>query len=166
MTSGLVWGVAGFVSMMVSAKSAVWALFIGGALIFPISVVLDKLLGRRGNHDPKNPLGALAWANTFWLIFCLPIAYVVSMVNMSWFFPAMLLVIGGRYLTFGVLFGLRTYWVFGWCLAVAAYLLYKIGASATLGAFTGSGIELIFAVIFFAMAIKEEPTSERGGAGT
>ncbi len=156
LTSGLVWCCAGFVSLMVSGPAAVWALFIGGALIHPISVVMDKLLGLSGKHSPKNPLGSLAIASTFWLIFCLPIAYVVSTVNLSWFFPAMLLVIGGRYLTFGVLFGLRTYWALGISLAAVAYLLVIIGASPTLGAFAGSSVELIFAIVLFVMANREK----------
>ena len=157
LTSGLVWGCAGFVSLMVSATSAVWTLFIGGALLHPVSVMMDKLLGRRGTHTPKNPLGPLAIASTLWLIFCLPIAYVVSTVNLSWFFPAMLLVIGGRYLTFGVLFGLRTYWILGASLAAAAYLLFESGASPTLGAFAGSAIELLFSVTLFVSAVRDNP---------
>lgn len=163
LTSALVWCCAGFVSLMVSATSAVWALFIGGALIHPISVMMDKLLGRRGKHDPKNPLGPLAIASTLWLIFCLPIAYVVSTVNLSWFFPSMLVVIGGRYLTFAVVFGLKVYWVLGGSLAAAAYLLVKSGASPTLGAFTGSVIEFMFSVILFLMAIRANPSNGRPG---
>lgn len=155
LTSGLVWGAAGSVALMVSATSAVWALFIGGALIHPISVGLDKLLGRRGQHGEDNPLGSLALASTFWLIFCLPIAYAVSTFEIAWFFPAMLMVIGGRYLTFGVLFGLRTYWVLGAVLALAAYLLVRYQASPTLGAFAGAAIELAFALALFRMAVLD-----------
>lgn len=139
---------------MVSSERAVWALFIGGALIYPVSVAMDKLLGCRGKHDSANPMGSLALASTFWLIFCLPITYVVSTVNISWFFPSMLLVIGGRYLTFAVIFGLRIYWVLGLSLVGAAYFLVKSGSSPTLGAFVGSVIEFLFSVFIFILAIK------------
>ena len=140
------------VSHLVSATNAVWALFIGGALIHPVAVAMDKLLGRRGKHDTDNPLGPLAFASTIWLIFCLPIAYAVSTLNLSWFFPAMLMVIGGRYLTFATVFGLKTYWALGGTLAVAAYLLVRNDASPTLGAFAGSAIEFVFAAVLFVMA--------------
>jgi hypothetical protein len=156
LTSGLVWCCAGIVCLMVSSEYAVWTLFIGGALIHPLAIVLDKLLGVSGKHDPDNPLGSLAIATTFWLIFCLPIAYVVSTVNPSWFFPAMLLVIGGRYLTFATLFGLRTYWVLGLALAAVAYFLVSMGASPTLGAFMGAAVEIAFAVALFVMASKSK----------
>ena len=166
LTSALVWCCAGFVSLKFSAANAVWALFIGGALIHPVSVLMDKLLGRRGKHDPKNPLSPLALASTLWLIFCLPVAYVVSTANLSWFFPAMLLVIGGRYLTFAVVFGLQIYWALGLSLATAAFLLVKINASPTLGAFTGSAIELVFSASLFLMAIRERTDHEHGSVGS
>lgn len=165
LTSALVWCGAGVVSLKISASNAVWALFIGGALISPISVMMDKLLGCRGKHDPENPLGPLALASTFWLIFCLPMAFVVSTVNLSWFFPSMLLVIGGRYLTFAVVFGRQTYWALGVSLALAAYLLVKSDASPTVGAFAGSLIELMFSVVLFALAIRAKPSSARRGIG-
>ena len=85
-------------------------LFIGAMLIHPASVLISKIFGRPGNHSKGNTLGALAWASTLWLIFSLPLAYAVSLLRIEWFFPAMLLVIGGRFLVFGSLFGMRTYW--------------------------------------------------------
>ncbi len=159
LTSGLVWCVAGIVCLVYSPERAVWALFIGGALIYPISVVLDKLLGRRGSTEPGNPLASLAMATTLWLIFSLPIAYVVFTVNPGWFFPAMLLVIGGRYLCFATIFGARIYWILGGSLVAAAYLLFKIDASPALGAFTGSALEIVFSPVIFWMAIREANTT-------
>jgi hypothetical protein len=47
------------------------------------------------------------------MILSLPLACVASTVNIDWFFPSMLLVIGGRYLTFATIYGTRAYWVFG-----------------------------------------------------
>ncbi len=63
-------------------------------------MVLLKALGRSGKHSPSNPLGSLALATTFWLILSCLLAYAVSLCRIAWFFPAMLLAIGGRYLTF------------------------------------------------------------------
>ena len=100
LASALAWVVAGVVALQVSASSAVLALFAGGMLIHPVGVLLCKALGRTGKHTKGNPLGALALESTGWLLLCLPIAYAVSQFNVKWFFPAMLFVIGGRYLTF------------------------------------------------------------------
>lgn len=145
LASAFAWLVAGFVALGPSPSHAVLALFAGGMLIHPVGVLLCKALGRSGQHAKSNPLGALALENTGWLIFCLPIAYAVSLYNMLWFFPAMLLVIGGRYLTFHTLFGMRTYWVCGAALALAGYLLAASKSQPHVAAFAGSAIEAVVA---------------------
>jgi hypothetical protein len=155
LTSAAVWLTAGIVSLLVSPERAVWTLFIGGMLIHPISVLLTKAMGRSGKHSPGNPLGSLAMATTFWLVLSLPLAYCVSLLRIEWFFPAMLLVIGGRYLTFSTLFGARIYWACGGALAVAGYALARANARPELGAFTGAAIEAAFATAIFVTARRE-----------
>lgn len=146
LASSLAWLSAGIATLKASPQQAVWVLFIGGMAIHPVSTVLCKLFGSTGKHAKGNPLGVLAIATVFWLIFSLPLAYVVSLYRIEWFFPAMLLVIGGRYLTFHTLFGLRVYWILGLALAAAGYLLGRMLATPTTSAFAGSAIELVFAI--------------------
>ena len=153
--SALAWLCAAFATTQWPPAKAVWVLFVGGMLIHPVSVVMAKLLGRPGNHAKGNPLGTLAWASTLWLIFSLPLAYAVSLLRLEWFFPAMLLVIGGRYLVFATVFGLRLYWACGLLLAAAAYLLVRAEASATLAAATGAAIEAVFAAVLFVLDRRE-----------
>jgi len=155
LTSAIVWLVAGITASLSSPERAVWTLFIGGMFIHPVSVLLTKLIGRPGRHTRGNPFGALALASTFWLILSCPLAYSVSLLRIEWFFPAMLFVIGGRYLTFSTIFGTRIYWVCGAALALAGYLLARAHASPQLGAFTGSAIEAAFAIFIFVSARRE-----------
>ena len=61
----------------------------------------------------------LALASTAWMILMTPLAYGASRLRIAWFFPAMLLIIGGRYLTAAIMFGDRTYWAFGAALVLA-----------------------------------------------
>ena len=150
--SALAWLAAGVVAMQVSDARAVLTLFAGGMLIHPVGVLLCKVLGRSGKHAKSNPLGALALESTAWLIFCLPITYAVSQFNVRWFFPAMLLVIGGRYLTFRTLFGLRIYWACGAALALAGYLLAVSKSQPHVAAFAGAAIEAAFAVAIIVRA--------------
>jgi hypothetical protein len=96
LVSGLVWAVAGCVATWISPERAVWALFAGGMFIHPVAVLCTRLLGRSGRHTPGNPLAGLAMATTFRMIMMLPLAYGVSLLRIDLFFPAMLLVIGGR----------------------------------------------------------------------
>ena len=145
LVSGLVWAVAGCVAVWVGSERAVWALFIGGMFIHPLAVLLVKLLGGPGRHAAGNPLGPLAMATTFWMIMLLPLAYGVSRLRLELFFPAMMLVIGGRYLCFHTLYGDRLYWVMGALLGVAGGAMGAANAPVALGAFTGAMIEIGFA---------------------
>ncbi len=81
----------------------------------------------------------------------------MSVLRIEWFFSTMLLVIGGRYLTFQTLYGLRIYWVLGALLGATGLALALLRAPPVIGAFAGAGIELTFAVVLFVQA-------KRGGA--
>ena len=155
LASALAWTVATVVCYQLSPAKAIWALFIGGMLIHPVAVLMVKAMGRPGSHTPGNPLGALAMATTIWMILCLPLAYAASMVRIEWFFPGMLCVIGGRYLTFATIFGSRIYWVFGAVLGLAAWQLAKANAEPVYGAAAGAAIEAGFAMVIFVTARRE-----------
>jgi len=152
LVSGCVWLAAGLVAALQSSSLAVITLLAGGAIVHPASVALSKALGRTGTHQPRNPLGSLAIEGTFWLLAGIAIAYGVSVLRLEWFFPAMLLLIGGRYLTFQTLYGLRIYWVCGAVLCVAGLALGLARAPAAVSALSGAGIELAFAALVFARA--------------
>jgi len=149
LTSACVWFVAAYVAATGTPQQTVWTLFIGGALISPIATVFSKALGRTGKQARNNPLLNLAMASTFWLIFMLPLVYVVAQYRMTWFFPAMLLVIGGRYLTFSTLFGSRIYWLCGGALAIAGYALARMDAEPAIAALCGALLETVFAAAIF-----------------
>ena len=153
--SGIVWAIAAIVCAQLSPTRGIWALFIGGMFIHPVSVVVVRMLGRTGSHTPGNSMGALAMATTFWMILSFPIAYAASMFQIEWFFPAMLGVIGGRYLTFATIYGARIYWVFGAVLAVAGWLLAQALAAPHISAAAGAAIEAAFAIVIYMSARRE-----------
>lgn len=145
--SALAWSVAAAMAWQGNGAQAIWALLLGGALIFPLSLVLCRLTGLPGTHPKGNPLGQLAGASTFWLIFCLPIAWLLGQQQPAWFFAAMLLVIGGRYLVFATLYGMRLYWALGLALAAAGFGLTVAGMPAAVLASSGALIEVVFAIV-------------------
>ena len=147
--SGLVWIIAGIVACYSMPIHAGLALFIGGMFIFPLSIVICKLMKCSGNHSKDNPLGSLALEVTFMMLVCLPIAYVVFTHTAEWFFPTMMLVIGARYLTFSTLYGLRTYWLCGGALIASGFALVALKAPFITGAFVGGGLELLFAAFIY-----------------
>jgi len=152
LVSGCVWLAAGIVAASGSPSAAVLTLLAGGVLIYPASVALCKVLGRSGTHEPGNPLGVLAVEGTMWLLAGIAVAYAMHVLRLEWFFPAMLLAIGGRYLTFQTLYGLRIYWLCGGLLCSAGLVLGLFHAPAHACAFSGAAIELVFAAAVFARA--------------
>ena len=150
--SALAWTAAAIVAARGNATAALWTLLVAGMFIHPAGMLLARLAGRPGTHAKGNPLAGLAGATTFWLVFSLPLAYAASRLHLAWFFPAMLLVIGGRYLTFDTLFGDRTYRACGLVLAAAGFLLGRALAPPALAAFAGAAIEAAFAIV---IALRE-----------
>ena len=154
--SGLVWLAAAATALASSPQHAIWVLLIGGAFIHPASIGLAKALGRSGRHGKGNPLGGLAIEGTFWLLAGIAIAYGMQALKPEWFFPAMLLLIGGRYLTFQTLYGLRIYWLLGAVLCISGIAIVLARMPVVTGALTGAAIELAFCAVVFVQA-KRRP---------
>jgi hypothetical protein len=85
------------------------------------------------------------------MIMCLPIAYALSLYRIEWFFPAVLMIIGGRYLTFGTVYGTPIYWVLGGLLGVGGYIAYSLALPPYGSAILGAAIELLFGGILLAV---------------
>ncbi|AQG79905.1 DUF7010 family protein [Spirosoma montaniterrae] len=147
--SGTVWLVAALVNLYVSPQQAIWTLLIGGALIHPLSLLVYKVLGMNQQHHPQNPLAKLAMEGTVWMLMCIPLAYVLSFQRTEWFFQGMLLIIGGRYLTFATLYGMRLYWLLGAVLGIAANVLFVLQANAFVSALAGSLTEICFGFVIY-----------------
>ena len=154
LVSGLIWIVAALICYQLGIKQGVWTLLVGGALIYPISVIFSKALGRPATTDKSNALNQLAIASTFWLILCCAMAYGLFLLKPELFFPAMMATIGCRYFIFASVYGRVIFWVFGATLMACAFLAFSIMLSPTIAAGLGGLIELIFAFLVFSKASK------------
>jgi hypothetical protein len=152
LVSSLIWLTAAAVCQFVGVHKAVWALLIGGALIHPLSLVLTKLLGRSAKTQPGNALAQLAAASTVWLIVCCAFAYGLYLLKPAFFFPAMMAVIGCRYMVFASVFGRAIFWLLGGVLVAAGNFSFLLAAAPALAAAVGGAIELVFAAWMFAKA--------------
>ena len=147
--SGFIWLLSAFVTYQYSAKHAIWTLLIGGMFIAPVSALLSKALGLTGKHTKGNPLGNLAMEGTIFMIMCLPLAFGLSFQQSEFFFQAMLMIIGGRYLTFASIYGSKIYWILGAFLGAAAYIMFRFKVQSFGSALTGSLIEITFGLLLF-----------------
>lgn len=149
LVSGLTWLIAGLVARFSTPQSGIVTLVIGGMFIFPVSVLLCKAIGCSGKHDKSNPLASLSIEGTVWMLLSIPIAIGTAFYNLNWFFPAMLLIIAGRYLTFSTLYGMRVYWLLGAVLALASIALLLFSVPAYVAAITGAVLECAFSILLF-----------------
>ncbi|MCM2680200.1 DUF7010 family protein [Echinimonas agarilytica] len=155
-TSGTTWLIAGLVAIFKSPMAGMLTLIFAGMLIFPISVMLCKALGRRGQHNKQNPLAPLAIEGTIWMLLSIPIAVAASLYQVELFFPAMLCVIAGRYLTFNTLYGNRMYYFFSIFLAGCGMSLAVMASPVYLGALLGGAVEIAFATAIYVQVQRDD----------
>lgn len=154
LTSALVWLTASMVCFLAGTYQGVWTLLIGGALIYPVSSILQRFWVKPHEAPSPNALDQLAFASTLWLIACCFMAYGLYLFREELFFPAMMLAIGCRYTVFATVFGLKSYWAFGLTLVAASCACFFLWLSPALSAMVGGLVELVFAPAFFASAKK------------
>lgn len=156
LVSGLVWIAAALVCYRLGIHKAVWTLLIGGALIHPIGTVLAKLLRRPAKAGKDNALNQLAMASTVWLIVCCAMAYGLYLLKPTLFFPAMMAVIGSRYLVLATVFGKAIFWILGIGLVIAANAAFFLALPPVAAAGLGGAIEVVFAGWVFSKASKAQ----------
>lgn len=147
--SGLVWVTAAAIAKFYGTRAGIFTLFFAGMLIHPLSVAVSRALGRTGRHAKTNPLGSLALEGTVILLLGIALAFTVSQFSPDLFFAVMLVVIGGRYLTFQTLYGMRIYWVAGGVLAAAGLACLRTPVPAVQVAAVGGGLELVLSAVIF-----------------
>ncbi|MFQ3195465.1 MAG: hypothetical protein ACI9N3_002299 [Colwellia sp.] len=147
LVSGVIWCIAGGVALLYSNQLSMLALFFGGMFIHPLAMLFSKTLKRPGNHSPDNPLGKLALESTVILFVGLFLAFYVAKLQVEWFYPIMLMIIGVRYLVLNTLYGLKTYWALGALLMISGILCILSGADFVIGAFIGGVTEIVFSFV-------------------
>jgi hypothetical protein len=124
--SGVIWLVSAFLGTWVSERSAILVLVLVGALIFPLTQLSLRLLGRPAGLPKGQPMNQLATQVAFIVPLSLPLIGAAALYNTNWFYPAFMLVLGTHYMPFIFLYGM---WEFG----VLAALL--IGGGVAIGMF-------------------------------
>lgn len=153
--SGIIWIIAGVTALISSREISVMIFFFGGMLIHPIGILLSKLLGRSGKHKKENPLSVLALESTFLLFIGLFIAFFTVQIRPDWFFSIMILIIGGRYLIFSSIYGMRIYWSFGAILILAGIIGFMTPSFYAIG-LIGGIIEVLFSFIIMYLEKKRK----------
>jgi hypothetical protein len=122
--SGAIWLVSAILGTWVSERSAILMLVLGGTVIFPLTQLALRLLGRPSALPKGHPMNPLAMQVAFIVPLTLPLIGAASLYNIDWFYPAFMLVIGTHYMPFTFLYGM---WEFAVLAAILIFGSVAIG---------------------------------------
>jgi len=154
--SGLLWLVSASFASWGSPRTAITAVVAGGFFIFPITELLVRTIGSRLKLDRRNSLPHLGMQVAFVLPFSMPLLLPVSLYQLNWFYPALMILLGAHYLPFVFLYGMRMFAVLaaallGGGIIIAMYLQ----SSFSIGAWYTGIVLLIFAAVGRSLVHKE-----------
>lgn len=148
LVSGVLWLISAGLSTWLSPGRGIAFLVLGGALIFPLTQLLLRLMGRPASLGRGNPMGQLAMQVAFTVPLTLPVVAGATLYRLTWFYPAMMIVVGSHYLPFVFLYGM-------WQFAVLAAVLIASGvviglyfsSSFALGGWLTGAVLVVFAFV-------------------
>ncbi len=108
--SGSIWLASALLAEFAGVRAAIWMLVLVGVMIFPLTQLGLRLLGRRAALPPGHPMNALAMQVAFIVPLSLPVIAAASLHNINWFYPAFMVILGVHYMPFVFLYGM---WEFG-----------------------------------------------------
>lgn len=149
LVSGLLWLASASLATWGTTRAAITTLVIGGMFIFPLTVLLLRLTGKRPPLSPTNTLPSLGMHVAFVLPISMVLLYPVAMFRLTWFYPALMVLLGAHYLPFVFLYGMRMFAVLGYLLAGAgvSIALYLPRAPFSAGAWFTAATLLVFALL-------------------
>ena len=107
LVSGVLWLLSAAIGTWVSPGPGIAVLCVGGALIFPVTQLVLRTMGRPASLRADNPLGHLAMQIAFTIPLGLPLVGAATLHRLNWFYPASMVVVGAHYLPFVFLYGMR-----------------------------------------------------------
>lgn len=149
--SGLIWLISCALSTWASPQAGKLALIFGGVMIFPLTTLALKALGRPAAVSRSNPLQGLAMQVAFIVPLCIPLILGASAAGPHWFYAGFMTVVGAHYLPFIFLYGMKHF-------GVLAALLLAVGISLGMAqpaflTWTSGGWFTVAALLIFAAVI-------------
>jgi hypothetical protein len=121
--SSAVWLASAALATWGSRGQAMLALVLGGTFIFPLTMLVLRLLGQRRTLSRENPLSFLAMQVAFAIPLAIPLVLAATAYKPEWFYAGFLIVVGAHYLPFVTLYGLPVFAIGGGLMAAAGIVL-------------------------------------------
>ena len=156
LVSGLLWLMSAGLAVWSGPRLAISALVVGGMFIFPATELLLRAAGARTSLSADNALRSLGMQVAFVLPLSMPLLLPVSRYRLTWFYPALMILVGAHYLPFVFLYGMRMFSALAVLLIGVGLLIamYWSGTFST-GAWVTGAILLVFAGVGRAIAQRE-----------
>jgi hypothetical protein len=124
--TGFIWLVSAAAGMWGSKGAGILFLFLGGILIYPLTQLFLRLLGRGGAISPHNPFGKYFLHSVIAMGVTYPLVYAATLYDINWFYPAFMLATGAHYLSFILFYGMNQFGILAGILIGSAILIVML----------------------------------------
>jgi hypothetical protein len=156
LVSSVIWLVSAALGTWFTPKASILTVVIGGFFIFPLTLLMLRLSGRRPSLRRENPFNSLGMQVAFVLPLSMLLLVPVGLYNLNWFFPALMVLLGAHYLPFATLYGMRMFlFLAGILIAAGVVISQYFSGMFGLGAWVGGLALFVFAWIGRSIAAGE-----------
>lgn len=148
LVSGVLWLVSAALATWSTPATAIATLVVGGFFIFPATTLLVGLSGPKRPISAQNTLPQLGMQAAFVLPLSMPLLLPVGLLEINWFYPAMMVLLGAHYLPFVFLYGMRMFaWLAGVLVVGGVLIAMYASGSFAAGAWVTAAALLVFAFV-------------------
>ena len=157
LVSGIIWLAASGISLWATPRSGMAALFFGSMLIFPLTQLAVRLMGRPGRVSADNGLWQLGSQTAFTVPLNFLLVGAAILYRETWFFPAAMIVVGSHYLPFITLYGMKMFGLLAGLLVLSGAGLALYGPDVfSLGGWLTAVTLIAFAFLGRYLVLREE----------
>lgn len=167
LVSSCIWFASAGLATWYSPKAGIVALVGGSFFIFPLTQLLLRAMGGPFSLPKGHPMNALAMQIAFIVPFSLPLVGAAAIHQLTWFYPALMIVVGSHYMPFIFLYGMRQFGALAGILISAGIFIGLYGPSNfSLGGWLTAVTLLAFAFLGRRTALNERTDLARRAAAT
>ena len=157
--AGLIWAVSAAISLS-NPQYGMAFLFFASMLLFPLTQLVLRVMGRPARLSADNSLGQLATQIAFTVPINFVLVFAATLYRTNWFYPAAMIVVGAHYLPFVFLYGMRQFAALAGILILGGVGigLYASGIFS-LGGWLAAVAFIVFAFVVRSVAMRAEKQS-------
>lgn len=148
LVSSIIWGASAAAATWYSHNAGIIVLVVAGCFIFPLTLLVLRVMGRPAGLPKGHPMNALGMQVAFMLPLNLPLVAAATLFRHNWFYPSVMLLLGTHYLPFVFMYGMPQFAALAAALIACAvcFALYVPGVFAV-GGWTTAALLLLFAFL-------------------